>query len=54
MILIFPIDRAKYFMEEQRMNGNTAYCSTFNLDSSETVAYNTVLKGKNNSHKYYR
>lgn len=25
------------------MNGNTAYCSTFNLDSSETVAYNNPL-----------
>lgn len=25
------------------MNGNTTYCSTFNLDSSETVAYNNPL-----------
>ena len=25
------------------MNDNTAYCSTFNLDSSETVAYNNPL-----------
>lgn len=25
------------------MRGNTAYCSTFNLDSSETVAYNNPL-----------
>ena len=25
------------------MNGNTAYCSTFNLNSSETVAYNNPL-----------
>lgn len=25
------------------MSGNTAYCSTFNLDSSETVAYNNPL-----------
>lgn len=25
------------------MNGNTAYCSTFNLDFSETVAYNNPL-----------
>lgn len=25
------------------MNGNSGYCSTFNLDSSETVAYNNPL-----------